>query len=104
MLFDLPEPPGALVLEMKHSTSNGAQTVEVFVNDRLIETYVADGSTDKSVLIPAGAVAGTELRLRLHLPDAVSPLSLGKSNGDKRILALKMKTLVISPAADAAEE
>ena len=104
MLFDLPEPPGALVLEMKHSTSNGAQTVEVFVNDRLIETYVADGSTDKSVLIPAGTVAGTELRLRLHLPDAVSPLSLGKSNGDKRILALKMKTLVISPAADAAEE
>ncbi len=104
MLFELPETPGALVLDMKHGTSNGAQTVEVWVNDQLIETYVAEGSTDHSVLIPAGTVTGTELRLRLHLPDAVSPVSLGKSNGDKRILALKMKTLVISPAADAAEE
>ena len=103
MLFELPETPGALILDMKHGTSNGAQTVEVWVNDQLIETYVAEGSTDHSVLIPAGTVTGTELRLRLHLPDAVSPVSLGK-NADKRILALKMKTLVISPAADSSEE
>ena len=97
MLFNLPEIPGALQLTMEYKTYNGAQTVEVWVNDQLIDTSVADGLTRQSVLIPAGTVTGTELRLRLHLPDAVSPASLGRS-GDARLLALNMKSLVISNA------
>ena len=101
MLFTLPEVPGDLTLSLKHGTSNGTQTVEVFVNDRLIETYTAKGTANHSVKIPAGTVTGTELRLRFHLPDACSPASLGK-NTDTRLLALKMKTLVIS--ADDARE
>ena len=92
MCFVLPEVPGELILNMQHGVSNGTQTVEVFVNDRLIETYVAKGNTDRSVRIPAGVVTGTELRLRLHLPDAHSPST------DARLLALKMKSLTISPA------
>ena len=82
---------------MNHSTSNGTQTVEIYVNNQLIETYTAKGNTDHSVLIPAGVVTGTELRLHLHLPDACSPASLGR-NTDKRLLALRMKSLVISSA------
>ena len=96
MLFNLPEPPGALQLTMEYGTYNGEQTVEVWVNDQLVDTSVAKGSTRQTVLIPAGVVTGTEIRLRLHLPDAVSPSSLGKGSVDNRLLALKMKSLVIS--------
>ncbi len=100
MAFDLPEVPGALTLRMVHGTYQGPQTVEVWVNDRLIETYSSIGSKDQLIRIPAGVVTGTELRLRLHLPDAVSPYSLGTNASDKRLLALSMKSLVISPAED----
>ena len=95
MLFELPENPGALQLTMEYRTYSGEQTVEVWVNDQLIETYASSGSTRHTVLIPEGIVTGTELRLRLHLPNAISPAELGKS-GDKRLLALNMKSLVIS--------
>ena len=98
MLFLLPEAPeGDLVLNLVHGTYNSAQTVEIRVNGQLIETYTATGSTDHTALIPAGTVTGTELRISLHLPDAVSPVSLGRST-DKRLLALSMKSLTISPA------
>ena len=98
MLFLLPEAPeGDLVLNLVHGTYNGAQTVEIRVNGQLIDTYTATGSTDHTALIPAGTVTGTELRISLRLPDAVSPVSLGRST-DKRLLALSMKSLTISPA------
>ena len=94
MLFTLPDVPGALKLELDHGTYNGTQTVEVWVNGSLVNTYTAAGSGKHSVLIPAGTVTGTELRLRFHLPDACSPESLGRSI-DKRLLALSMQSLAI---------
>ena len=96
MLFIFPDPPGALQLTLEHGTYARKQTVEVRVNNRLIETYTAEGPTRHSVLIPDGTVNGLELRLRLHLPDALSPASLGKS-GDPRLLALSMNSLVFIP-------
>ena len=92
MLFLLPEVPGDLILNLQHGVSNGEQTVEVSVNGQLIETYTAKGNTDHSVRIPTGVVTGKELRLHLHLPDAHSPST------DSRLLALKMKSITISPA------
>ena len=97
MLFLLQETPGDLILNLNHGTYNGTQTIEIWVNDQLIETYQTIGSTDHSVLIPSGTVTGTELRLRLHLPDAISPVSLGRST-DKRLLGLSMHTLTIRAA------
>ena len=94
MLFELPQRPGDMVLSLRHGTYNGEQTVEVWVNDQLLDTYTAKGTIEHSVLIPAGTVTGTELRLRLHLPDAVSPLELGHST-DKRLLALSMNSLTL---------
>ena len=99
MLFTLQEEPGDLKLTMEHGTYDGKQTVEVWVNDRLMDTYTADGATVRSVIIPAGTVEGTELRLRLHLPDARSSSSIGKGTS-KRLLGLSMKTLVISGLGD----
>ena len=97
MLFTLPETPGALQLVLEHSTYDGRQTVEVWVNDKLVETYTASGSTRRIVTIPAGTVTGTELSLRLHLPDAHSPASLGQSS-DSRELALSMISLTLRAA------
>ena len=95
LLFSLPAEPEALSLTMTHGTYDGEQTVEVYVNDQLLETYTASGKTTHTVHIPAGTVESTELQLRLHLPDARSPASLGKSS-DGRTLALSMISLVIS--------
>ena len=95
MLFNLPENPGALRLALEYvNTYGGPQTVEVWVNDQLIGSEVVNGVSRQTVVIPAGTVTGTELRLRLHLPDAISPAERGTS-GDKRLLALNMKSLVL---------
>ena len=96
MCFTFPRTPGALQLILEHGTYVTSQTVEVLVNDQLIETYTADGPTRHTILIPNGTVSGTELRLHLRLPDALSPASLGKS-GDIRLLALSMKSIVFNP-------
>ena len=95
MRFTFPKTPGTLQLVLEHGTYARAQTVEVLVNDQPIETYTAEGPTRYTVLIPEGTVTGTELRLHLHLPDALSPASLGKSN-DARLLALSMKSIVFN--------
>ena len=94
MLFELPETPGSLTLSLRHGIFSSSQTVEVWVNDRLVETYTASGTANHSLLIPAGIVTGTGLRLRLHLPNAVSPYELGTSS-DHRVLALSMMSLTI---------
>ena len=101
MLFDLPETPGALRLTMEYAnTYHGQQTVEVWVNDQLVGSDVVDGLSRQTVVIPEGVVTGTELRLRLHLPDAVSPYTLGTNASDKRLLALSMESLLIEEVQD----
>ncbi len=92
--FELGEPPGALELVLEHGTFNGNQTVEVYVNDEQVALYVANGKTEHKVVIPEGTVTGTELRLRLHLPDACAPNTLYTST-DSRLLALSMNSLEV---------
>ena len=100
MLFELPETPGTLRLVLDYVTTyHGAQTVEVYVNDQPVDNSVVDGPSRQTVLIPAGVVTGTELRLHLHLPDAASPASFGRGS-DKRLLALNMKSLLIEEVKD----
>ena len=100
MRFDLPEIPGTLRLTLEYAnTYRGPQTVEVWVNDQLIDSDVVEGVSRQTVLIPAGTVTGTELRLHLHLPDAVSPSSFGTSK-DNRLLALNMESLTIENVSD----
>ena len=100
MLFELPETPSALRLVLDYVTTyHGAQTVEVYVNDQPVDTSVVEGPSRQTVLIPAGVVTGTELRLHLHLPDAASPASFGRGS-DKRLLALNMKSLLIEEVKD----
>ena len=95
MAFSLPETPGALKLILTCGAYGGEQAVEVFVNDQLIDTLAIKSVEEYFVLIPAGAVTGTELRLRLHLPDARSPFSLGKGV-DHRLLGLNIFSMVLN--------
>ena len=100
MRFVLPEKPGALQLTLDYSaTFSGDQTVEVWVNDQFIDSDVVSGPSRQTVLIPDGIVTGTDLRLRLHFPDARSPESVGKS-GDERLLGVSMKSLVFNAVED----
>ena len=95
MTFELPEPTiGTMELVLDHGAFYDEQTVEVWVNEEHIDTYYAVGEGIYSVVIPAYAVEGTELRLRLHLPDACSPAEVGMGD-DGRQLALSMRSIVI---------
>ncbi len=93
MLFKLSKTPGQLKLTMEYLPYNDEQTVEIWINDRLIETFTASGTTSHSTLIPAGTVTGTELKLHLHLPNAHRHI-----NSSSALRALSMNTLTISAA------
>ena len=97
MLFELPEEPGDLEMVLRYKTFNGMQSVGVWVNEKLVDIYYAEGEMEQIVTIPKGTVTGTKLRIRLELPDARSPYEAGMSN-DKRQLALAMESLVIREA------
>ena len=97
MLFELPEEPGDLEMVLRYETFNGLQSVGVWVNEKLVDIYYAEGDMEQIVTIPKGTVTGTKLQIRLELPDARSPYEVGQSN-DKRQLALAMKSLVIREA------
>jgi len=94
MLFELPEEPGDLEMVLRYRTFNGLQSVGVWVNEKLVDIYYAEGEMEQIVTIPKGTMTGTKLRMRLELPDARSPYEVGQSN-DKRKLALAMESLVI---------
>ncbi|MBQ6287742.1 MAG: sulfatase-like hydrolase/transferase [Clostridia bacterium] len=97
MLFEIPETSGMLEMILEYGTFFGEQTVNVWVNDRLVDIYYANGDTIEYVTIPEGTVTGKELRVRLELPDACSPAEAGLGE-DVRQLALSMQSLVIREA------
>ena len=97
MLFELPEEPGDLEMVLRYRTFNGLQSVGVWVNEKLVDIYYAEGEMEQLVTIPKGTVTGTKLRIRLELPDARSPYEVGQSS-DKRQLALAMESIVIREA------
>ena len=95
MVFELPEPAtGELELVTEHGAFNGEQTVEVWVNEEHVDTYYAIGEGVYSIIIPDYVLEGTELRLKLHLPNAISPAEAGLGD-DTRRLALSMRSIVI---------
>ena len=96
MRFELPEVPGALKIKMEHGVFGDNQEVDVWVNGQEVRTYAAEGTDTHTIDVPAGVVTGTELTIRLHLPDAISPAELGTNESDGRILGLSMMSMVIT--------
>ena len=99
MLFEIPETQDELEMILEYGTFFGDQTVNVWVNERLVDIYYANGDTIQYVTIPEGTVTGKELRVRLELPDACSPVDVGMGE-DRRQLALSMKSIVIGEAEE----
>lgn len=72
----------------------------VFVNDNFIDTFRAHDNEQKQILIPESSFNkenGNDLivlSLRLELPDAISPYSLGEGN-DRRLLGLAIKNITL---------
>ena len=78
-----------------YKTYNGNQRVKLYVNDNLLEDYIARGEEDRQTQIPQSLIKNGELVIRYELPDACIPIS---SNGDvlgERNLALDFKNIMI---------
>ena len=99
MLFEIREIPGKLEMILEYGTFFGEQTVNVWVNERLVDIYYANGDTIEYVTIPEGTITGKELRVWLELPDACSPAEVGLGE-DRRQLALAMESIVIGEAEE----
>lgn len=94
LMFKLDKVPGKTELVLDHGTFNGEQRVVVYVNNRAVGNYTANGRTHTVIPIPEGIIQGTEVRIRLHLPDAVSPESL-EIGTDERLLGISMNYVAL---------
>ena len=94
MMFDIQDDYDDLEIVLEYTIYSESQRVIVYVNDNEVANYVATGPEEKVITIPKEYVPDNRLKLRLELPDAVSPKSKGES-ADGRILALAMKSLKI---------
>lgn len=68
----------------------GEQTVEIFVNDKLVDSGKIEGADEYTVDIPANVIDAGQLYIRIHLPNAGYP-----DNGDQRLLGLFLRSMVI---------
>lgn len=82
-------------------SENGPQAVIVYAND--IECYrkTISGSTQLQFVVPGSAISNDkELRLRMELPNAVSPAELFGAGYDGRVLALALQRLQIDETGE----
>ena len=76
MSLEIDEPHGDLSLEMDYEDYYCSQTVEVYVND----TYLGTMPESHKITIPADCVPDGIINIKLELPDAVVPISIGDGN------------------------
>lgn len=82
------KPDKNLILELEYRVFNPEQHVKVLVNDHVIDEYVETaGENQRQFVIPRKINKTGALTVRLLLPDAVSPKSIGMSE-DSRVLSL----------------
>lgn len=93
LLFQLSEAGGPLELVLEHGTFDAQQRVDVYINEKHVGSYLAKGETKQIIPVPVEVSSEKEIRLHLHLPDAISPIDLGIGT-DERKLALSMKSVL----------
>ncbi len=91
MYFHFPVSDGIpQTVTMHYKTFLPEEHVAVFVNDREIANYVAQGEETQTLDLPSDVrEADGFITFSLHLPDAISPKRLGKG-ADGRKLALRL--------------
>lgn len=98
MKFDIGDDyKGNVEVTIDYSTF-GEQEVTVKAGGEYITEFVANGKQEVTFVVSSEYINNGVLELEFDFPDAVSPLTLGISN-DKRILALFIHRMVISPTA-----
>jgi hypothetical protein len=100
IFFNVDQPgPARLVLTMEPfwARRHPSQRVRIDLNDERLVELVLDrqGRTPHAIAVPAG-VMRTHNVLRLILPDARSPASVGL-NEDRRVLGVRVETLELRP-------
>lgn len=86
-------------IELNYSTFDGPQHVKLYINDQLVESYVAESKEKKTVHIGNGLIKDKKIRLRFELPDAHSPESIRPgSTDDIRKLSLAFRQIIIREA------
>ncbi len=71
----------------------GQQQVIILANEKQIADYVAKGPEEKTFSVPLALLKDNALHVEICLPDARKP-----DNGDRRELALWMKSIVLREA------
>ena len=95
--FDIGENSGDLNLEIHFIPFHAPQSVNVYADNHLVSSFVADKEGDALVLIPGEYITQEELTIKFEFPDACSPLSLEISK-DPRLLALDFTSMRLSKA------
>ena len=104
MQFRIGEAVGNLNLVLEYGrVHNSSQRVTIYANDTEIANYIATKGERKEILIPSECISNGILKLRIELPDAVSPKECGTGT-DSRLLALAMKSITIHSSNEEASE
>ncbi len=72
-----------------------SQTVKVYANDTLIETWQIKQEGEYAAIIPASVLTSENIALRFDVSNPMSPKNLGMSE-DSRLLGIAFKTLTLS--------
>ncbi len=73
---------------------NDHQTVRAYANNILVMDSEINNPKTFEFIIPKGTIVNGKLKLRIEIPDAVSPRELGES-GDKRLLSFYMTAMYL---------
>ena len=85
--------------DLNYTTYNGIQPVSIYANDILITEYEANGSEEKSIIIPGEYIKDGELILRFEFTNAIAPADIDPNNKDSRKLALAFHSITLSNTA-----
>lgn len=93
-----------LQLEMSYFTYNGEQPVELYINDHLIEKFVANGEETKTFIIPGSLIQDGNVTMKMHYENAVAPCDVTVNSSDDRVLALGLRKIMFTSTEKNADE
>ncbi len=97
--FNIAEKVDNIQANLNYTTYNGIQPVSIYANDILITEYEANGSEEKSIIIPGEYIKDGELILRFEFANAIAPADIDPNSKDSRKLAFAFHSITLSDTA-----
>lgn len=94
--FNIDDEFNNLKLDLNYITYNGEQPVELYINDNLVEKFIAQGEENRSIIIPGKYVTDGNLKIKMLFSNAVAPCDVDANSSDVRVLALAFRSICIS--------